>query len=407
MLELLGNIVKFLWDLLGLFGPFRWVIIAVPILGVIIGIASTSAEERKKERITQEIKQLEIEIQEKQERLDNERKALQAAKEAACLPRIINNKLHIQKVDSFMKQSYEEYVAFDVETTGLDPELDAIIEIGAVRVVDGSIVDEYNTFVKPPFAIPEEASRINHITDSMVSNAPSIKDALPAFFEFVKDSVCIAHNVKFDSNFIGAAADRLGLKIKFSFADSLALAKKYWPDLYNKKLGTVAEVIGYENETPHRALGDAKTVHAIVTAAHPRAERMKLEEMYRWHLDASSIAYQEYKAANAETDLYSEKMEHAIYFLIKDCQLARDVRRYYESEGIEELKYPSFKRLAMIYEKREEYDKAIDICNQAIERGFTDDGTANGMTGRIEKLTIKRDKAAKKKLKDSNMSETQ
>lgn len=396
ILKLISLPFTFLWGLINtdIFKPVKWLFFIAIGLGIIAIIKDEKKKKEEKQRIEWEKEQAEKEEHKREAERNRILKAqedeLKTKKEAAK-PRLIENKIRMQKVETFFQHAHEEYIAFDTETTGLDSELDAIIELSAVRVVNDVITEEFNTFVKPPFKIPAKASEINHITDDMVASAPTIETVLHQFLEFVGKTTCIAHNAKFDSEFIAAAADRAGLKIKFSFADSLAIAQKYWPELCNKKLGTVADAIGYTNLTPHRALGDAKTVHAIITAAYPRIERYNLEKKYDLHCELYRDANALYRDAKDE-DLYSPEIDHVIDLYLSDIRLAKDVLKYAQITGIENLMYQSFQKLAIIFEKRKEYSRAIGICKQALELGFVDDGTKAGMQGRLEKLSKKLEK---------------
>ena len=96
----------------------------------------------------------------------------------------------------------DDYVAVDLETTGLDPRFDAIIEIAAVKVAGGKPVDSFATLVKPPFEVDEFITELTGITNDMLAHAPAIEAVLPSFLEFVGDGVVVGHNVNFDINFL-------------------------------------------------------------------------------------------------------------------------------------------------------------------------------------------------------------
>ena len=177
---------------------------------------------------------------------------------------------------SFEKRLPKDYVAFDLETTGLDSDIDRIIEIGAVKVIDGKPVQYYSTFVDPVWPIPEEATKVNNITDEMVRGAPRIGAALPDFVAFIGDiSILAAHNARFDAGFLEHAAKAQSIEINYKYLDSLAVSRKYFPELKNYKLGTVAKHLKYNIENAHRALDDAKAVHEIIRAAEDQIIRKK------------------------------------------------------------------------------------------------------------------------------------
>lgn len=177
---------------------------------------------------------------------------------------------------TFEKRLPQDYIAFDLETTGLDPEMNDIIEIGAVKVIDGKADQYFSTFVDPVYPIPEEATRVNHITDEMVCGAPRIGEALREFISFIGEvPLLVAHNVRFDAKFLEQAAKAQHVEISYKYLDSLAVAQKYFPELKDYKLGTVARHLRYNIENAHRALDDAKAVHEIIRAAENQIIREK------------------------------------------------------------------------------------------------------------------------------------
>ena len=155
------------------------------------------------------------------------------------------------------------YVCFDLETTGLSPVDDAILEIGAVRVVNGQITDRFSRLVNPGVPIPSRASAVNHITDDMVASSPRIYSVLPDFLSFVGSDVLVAHNARFDSSFIAQACLRYRFKYPKSYFDSRELSF-FWPDLPNRKLATFLAAAGIENCESHRALSDAECLAQLM-----------------------------------------------------------------------------------------------------------------------------------------------
>ena len=149
-------------------------------------------------------------------------------------------------------------VVFDIETTGLNSEVDEITEIGAVKIVDGTIKEKFSTFVKPSKPIPEEVTALTHITDEMVKDAPSIKDVIYDFKAFCDNCVLCGHNVVgFDFKFIKKAAENNGLHFKNQIIDTLVLARTSSLRLANYKLGTIVSALGLTLEGAHRAYNDA------------------------------------------------------------------------------------------------------------------------------------------------------
>ena len=150
-----------------------------------------------------------------------------------------------------------DYVVFDLETTGFSPETNRIIEIGAVKVQNGKIVDKFSTFVNPQVPIPFRIEQLTSINDSMVIDAPVIADILPEFMKFCEGCVMVAHNADFDMSFIKKNCQRLNIDCKPTIVDTVALARVLLPNLNRFKLDTVAKALGVSLENHHRAVDDA------------------------------------------------------------------------------------------------------------------------------------------------------
>ena len=175
------------------------------------------------------------------------------------------------------KGKYSEFVVFDTETTGLAPSKDRIVELAAIRFVDGVPTEVFDTFINPEKEIPAEASAINHITNEMVANAPTISEVLPSFEAFVGNSPLVAHNLEFDLKFLfysGSTITDSQRKYFDTLAQSQKILKKIkskynreydmWEEDYdsdwdveNYKLGTLADYFDITFPCQHRASGDA------------------------------------------------------------------------------------------------------------------------------------------------------
>ena len=153
-----------------------------------------------------------------------------------------------------------EYVVLDIETTGLSFQTEKITELGAVKIKNGEIIEEFESFVNPEKPIPEKIVEITHITDEMVKDAGTIEEVLPKFLEFLGDSVLVAHNANFDIGFIRHYAEKLGYKLDNTYIDTLSLSKQVFPDFKKYKLGLIAEKLGIKVEVAHRALDDVLTL---------------------------------------------------------------------------------------------------------------------------------------------------
>ena len=155
-------------------------------------------------------------------------------------------------------QSFNDtYVVFDLETTGFSAEVDRIIEIGAVKVCNGEIVDRFSTFVNPEIPIPFRIETLTHINDQMVMNAPKIEEILPKFLEFCEGAVMVAHNAEFDTSFIINKAEKIGINVDTTIIDTVLLAQFLMPNLHNYKLDTLTKHLNVVLESHHRAVDDA------------------------------------------------------------------------------------------------------------------------------------------------------
>ena len=152
----------------------------------------------------------------------------------------------------------EEYVAFDLETTGLYPRRDRIIEIGAVRMRNGQEIDRFQSFVDPKRPLSEEVSKLTGITSDMLAGAPDIETVMPRFMEFVGDSVLVAHNAEFDTCYIRRECARLGIPCDITSFDTLTLSQNLLPELGRHKLDIVAKHFELEDFNHHRAADDAR-----------------------------------------------------------------------------------------------------------------------------------------------------
>ncbi len=160
----------------------------------------------------------------------------------------------------------EEYVAFDLETTGLSSRNDRIIEIGAVVMKGGVELDRFQTFVDPERKLDAKIVELTGISDEMLVGAPKIEEILPKFLEFVAGRVLVAHNSEFDTGFVRAACERLGLGYDLTSADTLILAQNLLPHLGKFKLDIVADALSLPEFHHHRAADDAVTCGLIMDA---------------------------------------------------------------------------------------------------------------------------------------------
>jgi len=150
------------------------------------------------------------------------------------------------------------FIAFDVETTGTIPGNDSIIEIGAVRFVNGVVDSIFSTLIDPKRSIPPGASQVNGITDEMVKGKPVIQDLLDPLADFCGDDIMVAHNAIFDAQFLTASIKKFETKAPRGIVlDTLAISRKIIPGLPNYKLGTLVQFLNIPTTDFHRAEEDA------------------------------------------------------------------------------------------------------------------------------------------------------
>lgn len=193
--------------------------------------------------------------------VESENKPVSRSNPKAYNPYIFNS--------DYIGECRNRFIAFDVETTGLDPLLDRIIEISAVVFENFVPVRSFSTLINPERKIPSSASSVNGIYDSDVQDAPLENIAIPRFCKFIGDStlsgdcVLVAHNAVFDIKFLLYALSRNGVDADICFQDTLYMARQWGPDTPDCKLGTLAAHYGILQESAHRAEDDARVCGEI------------------------------------------------------------------------------------------------------------------------------------------------
>ncbi len=157
----------------------------------------------------------------------------------------------------------DDYVVFDLETTGFSPVHDKIIEIGAVKVSGGKVTDHYSVFVNPERPIPAKITELTSINDAMVADADVIEHVLPEFLAFCEGCSLVAHNAPFDVSFIEAKAEEQGIACDFTVLDTVQMARLLLTELSKFKLNTVCKHLGIKQEHHHRAVDDARVTAEV------------------------------------------------------------------------------------------------------------------------------------------------
>jgi DNA polymerase-3 subunit epsilon len=152
---------------------------------------------------------------------------------------------------------FPDYVVVDLETTGLSPCSDAIIEFGAVRVCGGELADAFSQLVSPGFPVSSFITGLTGISNRMLADAPTLSQVLPEFLRFVGDTPVVGHNVSFDLGFLNAACRRvLGTGFPNDYADTMRLSRRLFPEYRHHRLCDLTERFCIDAPESHRALAD-------------------------------------------------------------------------------------------------------------------------------------------------------
>ena len=155
------------------------------------------------------------------------------------------------------------YIAIDLETTGMHPKDDRIIEIAAIKVVEGKIKEQFTTFVNPQMTVPLKIQELTGITTEMAKTGLLTEEAIPKLLEFCGESPLLAHNIMFDYSFIKHKAVNLGMEFECTGVDTLAIARKTLSTLTSRRLGALCEYYKIESGRSHRASDDAISAHLL------------------------------------------------------------------------------------------------------------------------------------------------
>ena len=163
-------------------------------------------------------------------------------------------------------KNIDTFVALDIEATGISPSKSRIIEIGAIKVVDGVQVETFSSFVNPCIPISEEITELTGISEEMVRKAPHAKKVLTDFLDFVEDYPWLGHSINSDYGYIKSELYHNNMLdkgfVKYGY-DTLAIAKKVLPELSSKSLKNLCNYYHIVNENEHRAFSDVKATIAL------------------------------------------------------------------------------------------------------------------------------------------------
>ncbi len=184
----------------------------------------------------------------------------------------------------------DEFVVFDIETTGLSPVNCRITEIGAVKIKGGEVKEVYNTFVNPEIPIPEEIVKLTGISDDMVADARKIDEVLPEFLAFAGDRLLIAHNADFDTGFIRAAAKALEIPFENPYLDTVGLSRFLNKELKSHKLDALAKHYELGDFNHHRACDDAQMLAYIFFKMAEQLKAMDVKSFEELNAEFSTSA---------------------------------------------------------------------------------------------------------------------
>lgn len=224
------------------------------------------------------------------------------------------------------------FVCFDIETTGLSPDQDRIIEIGALKVVEGKIVDRFSEFINPGIQVPSNITKLTGITSHMVKDAKTEEEVVPRFIEFSEGYILLGHNIMFDYSFTKVAAKRLGLCFEKSGLDTLAISRKVLKGVESKSLTSLCNYYGIENRRAHRAYEDARATALLYVSL--------CNDFYQGHEDTFLPGLLNYKVKKVSPITKKQKiylLDLIKYHNIEYMQSVDDLTRSEASKLIDKI----------------------------------------------------------------------
>lgn len=231
------------------------------------------------------------------------------------------------------------FVVFDIETTGFSKKHDNIIEIGAVKIENGKIIEEYNQLINPERLLPSKIIELTNITDSMLVDKPKIEDVLPEFLDFIGNYTLVAHNAEFDIGFIRENCKRQNLKFENAYLDTLALCRGVFPQLKNHKLDTLTKFLGVTLESHHRACDDALATAHVFLKTLKEDVVVELENLKG--LNSLKTSWPKYKNESYNAIIYAKNLK-GLKNLYKIISIS-SMEYFYESPGIPETLLEKYK----------------------------------------------------------------
>ncbi len=220
-----------------------------------------------------------------------------------------------------------EFVVFDLETTGLNPVNNEIIEIGAVKLKEGKVVDEFSSMVKPERNIPAKITEITGIDDSMVQDAEPFEKVFKKFIDFMDGAPLVAHNMDFDYSFIREPLNEFMRSDEITLIDTLTLARAVKPKLKNHKLATLVDHYNIDLENHHRALDDAKATGYLFLALLREEESEELNNINELNELTKNIDWKKQRPYHALVLAKNQAGLKDIYKLVSKAHLDNFYRK--------------------------------------------------------------------------------
>lgn len=191
---------------------------------------------------------------------------------------LVDDGVPITYNDAHRLLSEDTFVVFDVETTGLSAVYDTIIELAAVKIHNGEIIDRFESFANPHHRLSNTTIELTGITDEMVETAPDVDIVLRKFLEWAQDDILVAHNAAFDMGFLNVGYQKIGLnKATNPVIDTLEVARLLFPEFKNHRLNTLAKKFDIELTQHHRAIYDAEATGYILIKLLKDASKQGIE----------------------------------------------------------------------------------------------------------------------------------
>lgn len=223
------------------------------------------------------------------------------------------------------------YIALDLETTGLSAKHNKIIEVGALKVIDGEAIETYSSFANPRCRLSSQTTEITGITDEMLDGAEGMENLIDDIVRFCEDLPLLGHNIIFDYSFLKRAAVNKNIDFEKDGIDTLKLCRKFMPEDIRKNLGAACEYFNIEMQQAHRALSDAYAAHALYQ-----------ELIKRYFMEDE-------KSFSAKTLVYKVKKEQPASKRQKEC--LRDLIKYHRINLAADIDYMSKNEISRATDK--------------------------------------------------------